>query len=93
MEGIDHTAQAWHTLSDRMVTEVKGVERGKMMSADALTFAGKVFVFFSTKALHIYGTIFIIYVSSIPSLYFQTLEHQCGKSLGDLSRQLARHFL
>jgi hypothetical protein len=49
MTDIDRARQVWHALSDQMADEFKGVERGKMMSADALTYAGKVFVFFSTK--------------------------------------------
>lgn len=52
---IDHASQVrdalhvWQALSDRMATEINRVERGKMMSAEALTFGGKVFTFFSTK--------------------------------------------
>lgn len=36
-------------LAREMVAGEPGVTRGKMMSADALTYGGKVFAFFSTK--------------------------------------------
>lgn len=39
----------WEVLVGQMVSQEEGVARGRMMSADALTYGGKVFVFFSTK--------------------------------------------
>lgn len=39
----------WMELSDACIAANGDVTRGKMMSADALTFDGKVFAFWSTK--------------------------------------------
>lgn len=39
----------WEALVAQMMNSHEGVARGRMMSADALTYGGKVFVFFSTK--------------------------------------------
>lgn len=41
--------ESWVNLRDRMLFTHPNVSRGKMMSADALTFGGKVFAFYSTK--------------------------------------------
>ena len=43
------TLESWVSLRDRMLVTHPDVSRGKMMSADALTFSGKVFAFYSTK--------------------------------------------
>lgn len=43
-----HT-DAWRALADEVVAREKGVERGKMMSSDAVTLGGKVFAFHTTK--------------------------------------------
>lgn len=45
----DELARHWQALARQMVSDHEGVEHGRMMSADALTYGGKVFVFFSTK--------------------------------------------
>ncbi|MEO0495903.1 MAG: hypothetical protein AAF141_00835 [Pseudomonadota bacterium] len=39
----------WVMLRDQMIHEHHNVAQGRMMSADALTYAGKVFAFFSQK--------------------------------------------
>lgn len=39
----------WEALVTQMTSAHEGVARGRMMSADALTYGGKVFVFFSSK--------------------------------------------
>ena len=39
----------WTTLSHQMCARHAGVEQGRMMSAEALTWQGKVFAFYSTK--------------------------------------------
>ena len=39
----------WEALVQRLTREAHGVTSGKMMSAPALTFGGKVFAFYSTK--------------------------------------------
>lgn len=44
-----HLEQRWSELRDRFLVADADVQRGKMMSADALTWRGKVFVFYSTK--------------------------------------------
>ena len=41
--------ERWRSLAARYVEMYPGVEHGKMMSAEALTWRGKVFVFLSTK--------------------------------------------
>ena len=41
--------QEWQGLAANLVATDPDVAPGKMMSADALTFSGKVFAFFSTK--------------------------------------------
>lgn len=43
------TLESWVSLRDRMLVTHPDVSRGNMMSADALTFGGKVFAFYSTK--------------------------------------------
>lgn len=40
---------AWNELKSAVMTRHADVEPGRMMSADALTLHGKVFVFYSTK--------------------------------------------
>ncbi|MEM6914766.1 MAG: hypothetical protein AAF511_12395 [Pseudomonadota bacterium] len=45
----DDLKQQWQFLRDRMEGSEPGVSQGRLMSADALTFDGKVFAFFSTK--------------------------------------------
>ncbi|MEM7644366.1 MAG: hypothetical protein AAF366_17850 [Pseudomonadota bacterium] len=45
----DLLLDAWTDLADRFTAEQAGVERGRMMSAESLTYGGKVFVFHSTK--------------------------------------------
>ena len=39
----------WHTLRNGLLETRDDIARGKMMSADALTYEGKVFCFYSTK--------------------------------------------
>ena len=39
----------WQRLADDLVANQAGVERGRMMSSDAVTFGGKVFAFYTTK--------------------------------------------
>ena len=39
----------WQRLADRFTAANPGVAPGKMMSAEALTYGGKVFAFFSTR--------------------------------------------
>jgi len=45
----DKTKQAWERLKLRLLADHSDIEIGKMMSAEALTHRGKVFVFHSTK--------------------------------------------
>lgn len=45
----DDLKQRWEDLAATLLGTEAGVARGRMMSADALTYGGKVFVFFSTK--------------------------------------------
>ena len=40
---------AWDALAAQVLVRNLGVDRGKMMSADALTWCGKVFAFYSIK--------------------------------------------
>ncbi|MEQ9691252.1 MAG: hypothetical protein RLO48_16100 [Bauldia litoralis] len=40
---------AWRHLADDLVANESGVERGRMMSSDAVKFGGKVFAFYTTK--------------------------------------------
>ena len=40
---------AWRHLADDLVARERGVENGRMMSSEAVTLAGKVFVFHTTK--------------------------------------------
>ncbi len=44
----DHRPR-WTALADALVGKEPGVEHGKMMSSEALTFGGKVFAFHTTK--------------------------------------------
>lgn len=44
-----HLQQRWAELRDGILRSHPDVAQGQMMSADALTHGGKVFVFFSTK--------------------------------------------
>ena len=46
---MEHLRERWDLLSHRFADTHKGVAPGKMMSADALTYGGKVFAFFTTK--------------------------------------------
>jgi len=39
----------WEKLSVKLMSRELDINKGRMMSADALTFKGKVFVFYSTK--------------------------------------------
>ena len=39
----------WQVLARRLIIEHEGVHEGKMMSAPAVTFGGKVFAFYSSK--------------------------------------------
>ena len=39
----------WRRLADGLVAGEGGVERGRMMSSDAVKFGGKVFAFYTTK--------------------------------------------
>ena len=39
----------WRALADHLVASIDGVEHGKMMSSDAVTWRGKVFAFHTTK--------------------------------------------
>ena len=45
----DDLQSHWTALCERMLSVHNDVAPGKMMSADALTWGGKVFVFFTTK--------------------------------------------
>lgn len=45
----DDLLASWTALRDRMLAMNPDVDQGCMMSADALTYKGKVFAFFSTK--------------------------------------------
>ena len=45
----DTDLSRWQRLSDDLIASEDGVERGRMMSSDAVTFGGKVFAFFTTK--------------------------------------------
>ena len=45
---VRHT-DTWRALADDLVAREPGVEHGKMMSSDAVTFGGKVFAFHTTK--------------------------------------------
>jgi hypothetical protein len=45
----DNLFASWAALRDRMLTMHPDIDQGRMMSADALTYKGKVFAFFSTK--------------------------------------------
>jgi hypothetical protein len=42
-------AATWTALADTLVASEKGVRHGKMMSSDAVTFAGRVFAFYTGK--------------------------------------------
>ena len=46
---MEHLRERWDLLSHRFADTHKGIAPGKMMSADALTYGGKVFAFFTTK--------------------------------------------
>lgn len=39
----------WRKLADELVATEEGVERGRMMSSDAVKFGGKVFAFYTTR--------------------------------------------
>lgn len=39
----------WQRLADDLVAGESGVEHGKMMSSDAVTYGGKVFAFYTTR--------------------------------------------
>lgn len=45
----DTDRDAWLALAEALVAKETGVERGRMMSSDAVTFGGKVFAFYTTK--------------------------------------------
>ncbi len=48
--GSTDGAETWEALADRLVSSEEGVEHGRMMSAEAVTYQGKVFAFRSTKS-------------------------------------------
>ncbi len=45
----DSDLAAWRNLADGLVAHEAGVERGRMMSSDAVKFNGKVFAFFTAS--------------------------------------------
>jgi hypothetical protein len=45
----DSDLAAWRKLADRLIAGEAAVERGRMMSSDAVTFNGKVFAFYTAS--------------------------------------------
>ena len=45
----DSGLQVWRELADRLVGTIDGVEHGRMMSSDAVTWGGKVFAFHTPR--------------------------------------------
>jgi hypothetical protein len=48
-KGDSDGATAWRELAESLVTREEGVDHGKMMSSDAVTYGGKVFAFYTTR--------------------------------------------
>lgn len=46
---VDDLFASWAALRDQVLSAHRDVDQGRMMSADALTYKGSVFAFFSTK--------------------------------------------